>query len=166
MRGKRTRVLFMTLLMLSVLACAAGMSDRVRSTVTYWGPFSQVQVSPKRYLGETVMWGGKILEIKPLEGATELTVLQLDLGDRDRPLDNDQSQGRYVARSTEFLDPAVLPKGTLVTTVGRVVDAAPRPIGQMTYTYPVIDIDEIKKWPAPERRRTQFHIGIGVGTHF
>jgi outer membrane lipoprotein len=162
----RTGGLFMTLLMLSLLACAGGMSDQVRSTVTYWGPFSQVQASPKRYIGETVMWGGKILEIKPLEGATEVTVLQLDLGDRDKPRDNDQSQGRYVARSTEFLDPAVFSKGTLITTVGPIVAFDPRPIGQMTYTYPVIDIDEIKKWPASGRQRTQFHFGIGVGTHF
>lgn len=166
MRCNITGSLCAILLMLSVLACAGGMSDRVRSTVTYWGPFSQVQADPKSYLGQIVMWGGKIIEIKPLEAVTEVTVLQLDLDDWGKPRDNDRSQGRYVARSTEFLDPAVFPKGTLITTVGRVVDTASRPIGQMTYTYPVIGIDEIKKWPASERQRTQFHIGIGVGTHF
>jgi outer membrane lipoprotein len=142
------------------------MSHQARSKVTYFGTFSGLQQDPDRFLQETVMWGGKIIETRPLEEATELVVLQLDLTDRDRPKDDDLSQGRYVARSKGFLDPAIYPNGTLITVVGRFVATDRRMIGEMRYQYPVIEIDEIKKWPPPGRQSPRFQFGFGVGTHF
>ena len=73
-------------------------------------------------------------------------VLQLGLSSQNRPQDNDQSQGRFLVRSSRFLDPAVYPQGTLVTVVGPVKGVETRPIGQMAYRYPVMDVIEIKKW--------------------
>jgi outer membrane lipoprotein len=142
------------------------MSHQARSKVTYSGTFSQLQKRPDDFLQETVMWGGKVIETRPMETATELVVLQLDLTDQERPRDDDNSQGRYVARSKEFLDPAIYPKGTLVTVIGRFVETDQRMIGEMSYPYPVIEIDEIKKWPPSGRQSPRFQFGIGVGTHF
>jgi outer membrane lipoprotein len=142
------------------------MSHQARSKVTYFGTFSQLQKQPNAFLQETVMWGGKVIETRPMERATELVVLQLDLSDQQRPRDDDHSQGRYVARSKGFLDPAIYPKGTLVTVIGRFVETDQRMIGEMSYQYPVIEIDEIKKWPPSSRQSPRFHFGIGVGTHF
>jgi outer membrane lipoprotein len=160
------RNLFALLLLLSLTSCATGMSDQARSKVTYFGTFSQLHKQPDAFLQETVMWGGKVIETLPMERATELVVLQLDLADRERPRDDDHSQGRYLARSKGFLDPAIYPKGTLVTVIGRFVETDQRMIGEMSYQYPVIEIDEIKKWPPSGRQSPRFHFGIGVGTHF
>jgi outer membrane lipoprotein len=154
------------LLILSLASCATGMSHQARSKVTYFGTFSQLQKQPDAFLQETVMWGGKVIETRPKETVTELVVLQLDLTGQERPRDDDSSQGRYVVRSKGFLDPAIYPKGTLVTVIGRFVEIDQRMIGEMSYQYPVIEIDEIKKWPPPDRQSPRFHFGIGVGTHF
>lgn len=166
MRAIQFKNLFLLLLTLSLTSCATGMSGQARSKVTYFGTFSQLQKQPDEFLRETVMWGGKVIETRPMETATELVVLQLDLTDQERPRDDDHSQGRYVARSKGFLDPAIYPKGTLVTVIGRFVETDRRMIGEMSYQYPVIEIDEIKKGPPSGRQSPRFHFGFGVGTHF
>ena len=166
MRMIQIRNLLLLLLTLPLASCAGGMSDQARSKVTYFGTFSRLQKEPDKFIRETVMWGGKVIETHPLQGVTELIVLQLELTDQDRPRDDDQSQGRFVARSNEFLDPAIYPKGTLITVIGRFVEADQRIIGEMRYQYPVIEIDEIKKWPPSGSQSPRFHFGFGVGTHF
>lgn len=147
-------------------ACATGISEQARAQITFTGPFPDVQHDPVKYKGETVLWGGKVIETQVVKGSTDIVVLQLELGSYDRPLDDDRSQGRFLIRSNRFLDPAVYPPGTLITVVGRVLGSETRPIGQMPYDYPVVDPVEIKKWPADIAPAPRFQFGIGIGTHF
>ena len=160
----RTAVRLSLILMLA--ACAGGISRQARDQITYVGPYAEVQRDPAKYQGETMLLGGKVIETSAMTGATEMVVLQLEIGTQDRPTDNDQSQGRFLIRSAEFLDPAIFPQGTLITVVGRLQGSETRLIGEMPYTYPVIDVIEIKKWPPNSDPSPRFHFGIGIGTHF
>jgi outer membrane lipoprotein len=153
-------------LALILTACGGGISQQARDQVTYTGPFAEMQQAPVKYRGAVVLLGGKVIETLAKAGATELLVLQLDLGSRDRPQDNDQSQGRFLVRSARFIDPALFPPGTLITVVGRLQGSESRPIGEMPYTYPVIEPAEMKKWPAGSDASPRFHFGIGIGTQF
>lgn len=151
---------------LILVACAAGISKEARSQITYFGSFKEVQQAPQKYRGETVMWGGKVIQTRAKDSATELVVLQLGLGSGDRPRDNGQSQGRFLIHSDRFLDPAIYSRGTLITVVGPVRGAEVRTIGEMEYRYPVMDVTEIKKWQAGVDSSPRLHFGIGIGTHF
>lgn len=163
--GDGRKVLFLWLV-LAFTACGGGISQQARDQVTYTGPFAELQQAPANYRGAMVLLGGKVIETLTKAGATELVVLQLDIGSRDRPLDNDQSQGRFLIRSARFIDPALFPPGTLITVVGRLEGSESRPIGEMPYTYPVIAPAEMKKWPAGLDTSPRFHFGIGIGTRF
>jgi outer membrane lipoprotein len=154
-----------SILAIMIEACAAGISTQARSQVSYFGTFSELQQQPENYVGRTVILGGKVIETRVTDGATELAVLQLALDGSDRPKDNDQSQGRYLVLSQQFLDPAIYTQGTLITVVGKVQGSEARAIGQMTYIYPRITSIEIKKWAAQDLQSPRFHFGIGVGTH-
>jgi outer membrane lipoprotein len=160
----RKAVFFWLVLMLA--ACGGGISQQSRDQVTYTGPFAEMQQAPAKYRGAMVLLGGKVIETLAKEGATELVLLQLNLGSRDRPQDNDQSQGRFLVRSARFIDPVLFPPGTLITVVGRLQGSESRPIGEMPYAYPVIEPVELKKWPAGADASPRFHFGIGIGTHF
>ena len=146
--------------------CAGSISKEARSQISYFGPFNTVQQQPERYKGETVMWGGKVIKTQAKNETTEMVVLQLDLGSQHRPQDNDKSQGRFIVQSSQFLDPAIYPQGTLITVVGPVKGSTLRNIGEMDYRYPVIDITEIKKWEPRADTSPRFHFGIGIGTRF
>jgi outer membrane lipoprotein len=159
-------VAFIVGLVLILTGCAGSISKEARSRISYFGPFNTVQQEPEKYKSQTVMWGGKVITIKTNNHLMEMVVLQLDLGNRHRPLDNDQSQGRFIIRSSQFLDPAIYPQGTLITVVGPLTGSTVRNIGEMQYRYPVIDITEIKKWKPAADASPRFHFGVGIGTRF
>ncbi len=151
-------------LILFILGCATGISHQTRSQVTYEGTFAALQKAPAKHTGEIIMFGGKVIETKGSQTSSEITVLQLPLDTRHRPKDGDQSQGRYIVQSEEFLDPAIYQAGSLLTVVGRVTGSELRSIGGFQYVYPLVEAIEIKPWPATGRKSPSFHFGIGVGT--
>jgi outer membrane lipoprotein len=163
--GDGRKALFLWLA-LTLVACGGGISRQARNQVTYTGSFAEMQQASPKYRGDVALLGGKVVEILTTADATELIVLQLEIGSGDRPQDNDRSQGRFLVRSTRFIDPAVFPPGTLITVVGRLKGSETRPIGKMPYSYPVIEPLEMKKWPAGTDASPRFHFGIGIGTRF
>jgi outer membrane lipoprotein len=147
-------------------ACAGGISKQARSQVTYTGAFSEVQENPTGFRGQTVIWGGRVIEILNQGGVTEIVALQLALDSKYRPTDSDNSQGRFLVRSDQFMDPVIYPPGTFFTVVGHLQGAESRLIGEMPYRYPVIDVVELEKYEPRESTKPRVHIGIGVGGTF
>ena len=113
------------------------------------------------------MFGGRIIEIHNRDGVSELTVLQLPLDTRQRPQAGDQSMGRFLLVTEQFLDPALYARGAMVTAVGRLTAVESRLIDQMSYDYPKIEATEIKRW-APDQLwgGPRIRFGVGVGTSF
>jgi outer membrane lipoprotein len=146
-----------------MLGCASGISRQARSQVIYNGSFAQLLTAPDEHMGEIVMLGGKIIETTTSAIASDITVLQLPLGSRDRPQDGDRSEGRFLVRSKQFLDPAIYQKGSRLTVVGRLKGSEVRSIGGFDYVYPLVEAIEIKLWPGTPRISPNIHFGIGVG---
>lgn len=165
MNQKTLFVLLVITLLLSA-ACASGISQQARSQVTYSGNFSLLQERPSAHLDQVVMFGGKILETKASPTSSEIAVLQFPLGTGDRPQDGDRSEGRFLLRSVQFLDPAVYRSGLLLTAVGRITGSEVRPIGGLDYAYPIMEAIEIKLWPerSPVYPGVQFGVGVGSGS--
>lgn len=166
MRKSLYRCAIMGSLMVWIVGCGAGISRQVRSQVTYSGTFTQLQQNPEQQIGATVILGGRIIKTEVRDNGTDLVVLQLNLDSSDRPKNDDQSKGRFLILSAQFLDPALYPDGTLITVVGKVTGSQEKLIGQMPYRYPAIDPLEIKKWPKQTDQSPRFHIGIGLGKTF
>lgn len=149
-----------------IVGCATGISQQARSQVTYNGSFAELQAAADEHVGEIVILGGKVIETKSYPTFSEITVLQLPLGKRDRPQDGDRSDGRYLVRSEQFLDPAIYRQGSLLTVVGKLSGGEVRSIGEFQYVYPLLEAIEIKQWPQARKTFQGVHFGIGVGTHF
>ena len=149
-----------------VMGCAAGISQQARSKVTYTGSFSALQKTPDAYKSEVVMLGGRIIETKASSPLSEITVLQLAIGNSDRPVNSDKSEGRFIVQSKQLLDPAIYEKDMLLTVVGTLKGSKVLPIGDLEYTYPIVELIEIKLWPKGMQTQPMIHFGIGVGTTF
>ncbi len=146
--------------------CAAPLSQQARSRVTYTGGFSAVAAEPEKFIGKTVLLGGKIIDSTASSTRSELIVLQLPPDQSGRPLDEDRSEGRFIIRSERFLDPEIFKKGVILTMVGTLTGVDTRAVGQFAYTYPVFQEVEVKVQPKSHQPRPVFHFGIGVGTTF
>lgn len=151
---------------LALIGCATGISKQSRSQVTYHGTFSELQQQSQDLAGETVLFGGKIISTQNREGVTILTILHLPLDRRDRPQDNDRSEGRFLVFTDRFLDPAVYTNGYLVTAVGKLVSIEKRPIGELEYRYPKIEAQEIKLWKPDYNAAPRIRFGVGIGATF
>jgi outer membrane lipoprotein len=154
-------------IVLITLGCASGVSQQAKSQITYQGSFSELQKTPDEYRGETVMLGGKVLRTDAAQSASEIAVLQMPLDTSNKPKDTDESEGRFLIRSNQFLDPAIYEQGRPITVVGRLAGKQARSIGGFEYVYPVVEAIELKAWPWPRQKTSpSVHFGIGVGTWF
>jgi outer membrane lipoprotein len=163
---KRSGYILFVFFIMFLMGCATGISRQSRSKVTYSGTFSELQKTPDVYKDEIIMLGGKILETNVSSTLSELTVLQLALGNNGRPVNLDQSHGRFLVQSKQFLDPAIYQKGMLLTLVGKLKGSEVRAIGGFDYVYPIVEPIEIKLWPMEILTQPRFHFGFGVGTVF
>jgi outer membrane lipoprotein len=163
---KRSGYILFVFFIVFLLGCATGISRQSRSRVTYAGTFTELQKTPDNYKDEIIMLGGKILETNVSSTLSQLTVLQIELDNNGRPVNLDQSHGRFLVQSKQFLDPAIYQKGILLTLVGRLKGSEVRAIGGFDYVYPLLEPIEIKLWPMEILTQPRFHFGFGVGTTF
>ena len=128
--------------------------------------FLQLKESPPTYKGRTLVLGGEVLSAKRGTDSTRIEVLQIPLDSSYEPVqDRTTSQGRFLAVQEQFLDPATVPVGTLVTVIGEVTGTTTMPIDEVQYTYPTLAIRHVHVWDTSSRSygRSPMSIGIGGG---
>ena len=109
-----------------------------------------VQKDPQQFTGKIVIWGGRILDVINDSTGSQLVVLESKLDDEEYPLPSRFSRGRFIAATPQFLDPAIFIKGRRVTLAGEVVGMKTEKLGNGTYAYPEVKIEELRYWvPSP-----------------
>jgi outer membrane lipoprotein len=148
-------------------ACASTIPPEVLTDVDQTVSFERLKKNPDAFTGNTVVLGGEIIQAENHPQNTRLVVLQKRLDGDLKPLDNDQSEGRFMVMVPEFLDPAIYTKGRQITAVGTVTGKEIRPLSGIPYVYPVMERRYLHLWPversSESEPRVQFGIGIGIG---
>lgn len=108
--------------------------------------FQEIQKDPDEFLNRTVLWGGTIIETRVEKNTTEIKVLQTRLDSSKRPEAPDLSAGRFIIRSEGFLDPAVYRPGRALSVVGSIKGKELLPMGEVMYSYPVIESRQMHLW--------------------
>ncbi|OGP84323.1 MAG: hypothetical protein A2Z08_08070 [Deltaproteobacteria bacterium RBG_16_54_11] len=154
--------------MLLLAGCAHVISKPVLKEIDTTATFAQVLKDPDAYKGKTVLFGGDIIGAKNIQDKTVVAVLQRPLGRRGEPGAGDVSGGRFIVTTPGFLDPAIYSPGRKITVAGRVVGKEVRPLGEIAYTYPVIEKRELYLWPVekPASAEPAVHFGFGIGVGF
>lgn len=153
--------------MILLAGCAHVISKEVLQEVDASLTFAHVSKDPETYTGKTVLFGGDVIETQNLSNKTLVVVLQHPLGSRGEPSAGDVSEGRFIITTVEFLDPAIYNPGRKITVAGTVVGKEVRPLGEITYAYPVIKKRELYLWPkeeaASDEPKVHFGLGFGIG---
>ena len=154
-------------LMLTALAgCAPVISENVLKTVDRGIEFRDVATDPAKYTGKSVVFGGTIILVENLEGATVMEIVQEGLNSQLKPVSREESGGRFLVKFKEFKDPAIFGAGKRITVAGVVTGAETRPLGKSTYRYPVLESKEHYLWEPSDYDRGRTSIGIGIGFGF
>ncbi len=137
-------ILFIVILFLS--GCAHAVSNEMRQKARKDLAFATVLANPEVHRGEVVMWGGTIIETTNREGSTMIKVLQSPLDRYGFPMEEERTQGRFLVRVTGYADPEVYKKGRVITMAGEIAGAEEEPLGEIRYTYPVVQAREVHLW--------------------
>ena len=135
---------------LIAVGCAyspVGIPETLESHIDKNLTFTEVLASPESYTGRLLLLGGEILKAKRLKEGTQVELLQLPLNlDQEPMTDFTQSQGRVLALHQQFLDPATLTPGMLVTFVGEVSGAIIEKMDEVDYRYPTLTVKHWYVW--------------------
>jgi uncharacterized protein YcgL (UPF0745 family) len=96
---------------------------------------AEVRADPSRHLGQQVRWGGEILGLDNLAGATEVEIFSRPLFNNAEPRPDGGEGVRFIARVPGFLDPAQYRVDKRMTVAGRVTEPVTRPVGEYPYLY-------------------------------
>ena len=146
----RYRTLGFLALPLLLLGCASlPISKQLRTEAAKNVTFSMVLENPKAYVGTIVLWGGQIIKTVNLKEGTEIFLLETPLDSYERPEGGFSSRGRFIAKDSNFLDPAVYKKNRWITLAGEVIGEKTEALGKTEYTYPVVAVKQLHLWKRP-----------------
>ena len=158
------RLLLSSIMLFLLVACASGPGydeHQVNLAVT---PRSAVAEQDMLH-GQSVLWGGVILNTINMKSMTRLEVLAYPLDSSQMPLRDRDPLGRFILEKQGYLEPATYKEGRLITTMATIVGTDHGQVGGVEYTYPLIEAEDIYLWPrdSEDTGRSRVHFGIGVG---
>ncbi len=135
------------LLICVLLSACAGLPAAVKNVPVADLTYSQASQNPNSYKDIPVRWGGVIIEVENEENFTLVQVLSHPLNYYGRPQLTKPSEGRFVIKSSEFLDPAVYAKDKEITVAGTLKGDIERTVGKKTIRLPLLSSTAIYLWP-------------------
>lgn len=128
-------------------ACSSSVPSQIRDTPQDAPELAQAQQRSDELNGRAVRWGGNIQRIENRQDHSRLEIIAFPLDSDGRPLDSDQTQGRFIADIDHFLEPEVYTEGRQVTVFGRLQGTERHAIGDFSYNYPVVKVEHYFLWP-------------------
>lgn len=138
---------------LLVAGCANNIPQDISSPPANNLSVDQVIKDGTANVGQTVRWGGSITSVSNKKDKTWLEIVAKELESNGRPIKGDHSQGRFIARVNQFLDPEIYSKGRLVTVVGELVEKEAGKIGEQPYDFPVVIANTTWLWMEYQKPR-------------
>lgn len=145
-------ILHMTVLVLLLLVagCAHVMSEAGLKSADRSVCFSEVKKNPEGLVGKVVLVGGVIAGTRSSGDVIMLEVVQLDLLNNGVPDEYSSSGGRFLAISSELIDPLIYTPGKFVTIIGEVKGKRIQKIDGADYPFPLIAVRELRLFRASE----------------
>lgn len=156
------RLLFVITAVVIAGCASGGLSKESMALADRSVPYSALREDPERLSGTYLLLGGMIASVRNTPDGSELEIVQLPLGTRGRPAPEEPSEGRFLAVTTQFLDPLIFKAGTRVSLVGKVAGKKVLPLEGMNYPYPLVQIKELHLWP-PDQEREGPRVEFGFG---
>ena len=153
------------LILISLLLSCATMPDFDTTQVDKSLTPQSVIAEPVITRGKIAVWGGTILGIRNLKDSTQIEVLAYPLDSSHWPLQEKKPLGRFIIQDRGYLEPTSYAQGRLISVLGSVSGTYSGKIGESSYIYPVINVQQLHLWSKGDdrRSRTSFHLGIGIG---
>jgi len=159
---RKTELLVLSLAMVLLSGCASGPDF----------PSLENQLSPKAAVaeadsasGQSIIWGGVIINAKNLATTTRLEVLAYPLDKQHRPKITENAEGRFFVEKEGYLETADYAASRHVTVHGKISRIEKGKVGEADYDFPLVKATEIYLWPRSSQQKdsdSRVHFGFGV----
>jgi outer membrane lipoprotein len=161
---EKTRRLLPAVLLLAAglwsAGCAPTFPRQVTDRVDRHVSFKELKADPGKFKDAWLMLGGVIVSSRNTKEGTYLEILQKPLESDGRPVDTDETEGRFLIQTEEYLDSAIYHRGKMITVVGEVAGQKTMPLDETTYQYPLLSAKALHLW-APSSG-PHFFFGVSV----
>lgn len=113
--------------------------------------FADVRAQPNVNTGLTARWGGVIAKVEIQKQRTMIEVVNFKLNGRAKPIQANETQGRFRFYQQGLLEPVIYKVGKSITVLGTVANSEQGKIGEQEYLYPVLNADKIQLWKKTQR---------------
>ncbi len=151
MRATRFLQIFTLLTVLFLCACVHPVSREAREHVSNPTTFAMVSENPAAFVDQRLVLGGVVKAVENAEEGSTLEIMEWRLAPWGEPLYLDDNGRRFLAKTSELIDPTIYEAGTLVTLTGVVLGSETRLLGEHEYDYPVFNITELHLLESPFR---------------
>ncbi len=143
------KALFSSLPIVALLlgGCASNLPRQIASKPAHTASPGQVREDIEAHRGIEIRWGGTVASVRNFPTRSEVEIVARPLYANGRPRDSDESEGRFIAVVSEFIDPDIYRKGREVTVHGRIAGEQSGKIDAHDYRYPRVEADTIHLWP-------------------
>lgn len=101
--------------------------------------FERVFYNPSAHIGETMIWGGTIIDLSKVPTGAEIVIREIPLDYLGKLEGPDYSRGRFIVRSDDSTFIERFSFDDLVVVTGVVQGSLSRPLGKdKQYTYPIL----------------------------
>jgi len=141
---KSTLAIFICALLL--MSCSV-VSKQVRKKAVPVPSFAALVKDVEQYRDQTIIVGGSVLKVDNQTSGTVITALQVPLKSGDKPGSKDQSDGRLIISTPQFLDPEVYTKGRKITVAGKIIGSSRDEASTAPIPYLKLEAIELHLWP-------------------
>lgn len=146
------------ILFLAALSACSNVPKNIKSAPVSDVQLNQVIANKQSTQGKPIRWGGEIVEVENANDVSLIQVVQFPLNHYGKPQINGNSQGRFIARSTTFLDPVVYKEGSLITFSGTATtETAQRRIDEKQVLLPIVDVSDSYRWQDCDARPSTYY---------
>jgi len=161
---EKTRRLLPAVLLLAaglwLAGCAPTFPRQITDRVDRHVSFKELKADPEKFKGTSLMLGGIIVSSRNTKEGTYLEILQKPLESNGRPVDTDDTAGRFLVQTEEYLDSAVYYSGKMITVVGEVAGQKTMPLDETTYQYPLLEAKALHLWKPSYGPHFTFGVGV------
>lgn len=126
--------------------CASNLPKEITSAIETSPSLSEARQDFEQTKGQLVRWGGSIAAIENKNDETWLEVVSQSLSSQGKPQKSDKTEGRFIVKIDQFLEPEIYRKGRLITVYGAIVEEHDGKIGEQPYRFTVVKAEKAYLW--------------------
>ena len=130
-----------------LLGACTNMPQAMRDAPVVDISYTQVSQNIDSHKDVLVRWGGVIIDVENAENFSLVQALFYPLNYSSHPRLDKPNEGRFVIKSTGFLDPMIYAKGREITVVGILHGDIERTVGRKVIQVPLMLSTATHVWP-------------------